>query len=119
VITFLSKVFIFFFHLYLGDNMNLIFIGFLFIFVWVAISFRKIKHKIFALLFISMLLLAYLSFNYAVDYDKVDVSSLKNAGKIYVNYLSLVVGNFFTITGYVVNLDWSLNSSVENLNITD
>jgi hypothetical protein len=94
--------------------MNLILIGFTVIFVWITISFRKIKHKIFALLLVSLLLLGYLSFTYVVNPEKIELSTLKDAGKIYVNYLNLVFNNIFTISGYAVNLDWSLNSSVEN-----
>lgn len=99
--------------------MNLILIGFMAIFVWITFSFKKMKHKIFALLLVSLLLLGYLSFTYSVNPEKVDLSSFKNAGRIYVNYLGFVFNNVFTITGYVVNMDWSINSSLEDLSFED
>lgn len=84
--------------------------------IWVVIEIKRMKHKLFAVFLIALILFSYISFTVIfkgkdVDYRSVD--GLIDAGKIYFLWLASVFGNIKIITTNAINMDWaSTNSSI-------
>ncbi|MBD3247165.1 hypothetical protein GF378_00925 [Candidatus Pacearchaeota archaeon] len=83
-------------------------------FIWLISEFRKIKHKVWAFVLIGLILFAYVSFvvtmkNY--DIDMTSFSGVTKAAKIYFSWLGSIFGNFKSLTGSAVRMDWSVNDS--------
>jgi len=82
--------------------------------IWVLIEIKRMKHKVFAIFLISLILFGYISAGFVFREKEVDfktVPGLINAGKIYFSWLVSVAGNFKVITSDVINMDWKTNSS--------
>lgn len=95
----------------------LIIISILAIGIYMIAEFRKVKHQLWAIVIIALLLFAYISFALVLkgrDIDYKSVSGLAHATKIYFSWLGSILGNVKTITGSAVQMDWGVNeSSVE------
>lgn len=73
------------------------------------ISFRHLKHKIFAVLGILLLLFLYLTFTAIVSHNNLNLktaSGIFRAVKIYFSWFSLAFNNLKAITANAVNMDW-------------
>lgn len=77
--------------------------------IWALSEFQKIKHKLWAVILIGLLLFAYLSFVIVLKDKDIDYKSptgLIQASKVYFSWLGSVLGNFRVITSHAINLDW-------------
>jgi MFS superfamily sulfate permease-like transporter len=90
--------------------------------IWLIIEFKRMKHKIFAILLIGLIILTYVSFAIGLKDHKIDltsVSGVMEAGKLYFAWLSGVFTNLKSITAYAFKQNWSqydekvLNTSIE------
>ncbi len=82
--------------------------------IWVLIEVKRMRHKLFAVFLISLILFGYISAGLVFESREVDyktVPGLIDAGKIYLSWLVSVAGNFKVITSGVINMDWKTNSS--------
>lgn len=82
--------------------------------IWVIIEFKRLKHKMFAILLIGMILFSYISFSLVFKEEKIDfktVPGLIDASKIYFTWLGSLFGNMKSITTYAVNMDWNKNET--------
>ena len=82
--------------------------------VWVFIEFKRMKHKIFAIILIGLILFGYLSVGFVFEDKKVDyktVPGLMDAGKVYFSWLTSVFVNIKVITTNTIKMDWKSNSS--------
>lgn len=82
--------------------------------IWVIIEFKRLKHKMFAIILIGMILFAYLSFTLVFKEETIDfktIPGLIDASKIYFAWLGSLFGNMKSITTYAVNMDWNKNET--------
>jgi len=80
------------------------------IFIWVSVELKRLKHKLFAIFLIGLIIIGYLSTFVAFrgqDIDLTTVSGLMHASGIYFSFLSSLAGNFVTITSNAVHMDWT------------
>jgi hypothetical protein len=92
----------------------LIIISLLAIGIYMLAEFRKVKHQIWAVIIIGLLLFGYLSFTWVLrgrDIDYGTASGLFEATKIYFLWIGSIFGNMRTITGNAVDMDWGVNES--------
>lgn len=84
--------------------------------IWILIEIKRLKHKLFAILLIGMILFSYFSFAAIFkdsDLDFQTTEGLMEGGKIYFSWLSSLTGNFMSITTNAVKMDWGVNESKE------
>lgn len=78
--------------------------------IWIAIEVKRLKHKLFAILLIGLILFTYLSFTHVVKKNGIDIktpSGILDAGKLYLSWLGAIFGNVKSITANAISLDWS------------
>jgi hypothetical protein len=99
----------------MGLGWTLILIAAVVIVIWVAVEFKRFKHKFFAVLLIILIIFGYLSFIIVFKGKDVDLKSadgVQAAGKIYFAWLGSVFSNFKTITANAVHMDWKADENV-------
>ena len=82
--------------------------------IWVIIEIQRLKHKLFAILLIALILFTYVSFSMTLkgqDVDLGSVTGLITAGKLYMSWLSSMFHNMKVITMHAINLDWDSNQT--------
>lgn len=78
------------------------------------VELRRLKHKLWAIFLIGIVLFAYVSFSLVLknqDIDYKSVGGLLKAGKIYFSWVGGIFGNMKTITGNAVEMEWGVNDS--------
>ena len=91
-------------------------IAVLIIAIWVIIEVKRLRHKLFAMFLIALILFAYISFTFTLkgqDIDFKTIPGLMKATKIYFSWLGSVFGNLKSITTYAVKMNWNANETVE------
>ena len=83
--------------------------------VWLVIEVKRVRHKIFAVFLIVLILFTYLSFtlvlrNYEIDYNS--PSGLMEAGRLYFSWLGSIFGNFKSMTTHAIKMDWKGNETI-------
>jgi len=84
--------------------------------IWIIIETKRLKHKIFAIVIIGLILFTYISFTVVLrntDTDVKTVNGLMTAGKLYGIWLGNIFHNIKSVTSYASKQDW------KNLNKTD
>ena len=82
--------------------------------IWVLIEVKRLKHKLFAIAMVGLIIFGYISFVSCTSGENLDlttVAGLTDASKIYFSWLGMVFGNFKTITSNVVKMDWETNET--------
>ena len=83
--------------------------------IWMVIEVKRLKHKIFAILLIIIIIFSYASFAIVVQDNKMDftsVSGITEATKIYFSWIGSIFKNLKTITTNVFKLDWTADKIV-------
>ena len=78
--------------------------------VWVLAEMQKLKHKLWAIVLIGLIVFAYISFALVLkdqDVDYTSPSGILQASKVYFSWLGGMLGNFKTMTSYAIGLDWT------------
>jgi len=78
--------------------------------IWILVETKRFRHKFFAMFLIALLLFTYFSFSSVVKKNNVDIKTIPgftHAIGLYFSWLGSLFGNFKSITGHAVNLDWS------------
>lgn len=89
-------------------------VGILIVVVWLLVEMKRMRHKIFAIFLIALILFTYLSFYVALKGKDINYTTLggwTQAGKLYFNWLGGMFGNMKSITGYAVKMDWKPTNS--------
>jgi len=89
-------------------------IGILIIAIWVVIEMKRMRHKIFAIFLIVLILFTYLSFTLVMkkhDVNLKTVPGIIEAGGLYLNWVGSLFGNAKSITTHAVKLDWTGNET--------
>lgn len=87
------------------------------ILIWVLIEFKRLKHKIFAMFLIGLLIFTYVSFTVLLkgkDIDLKTVPGVMEAGKLYFSWLGSLFTNTKSITSHAVKLDWKSTNSTSS-----
>ena len=89
-------------------------IAILIIAIWVIIEIKRLKHKLFAIFLIALILFTYISFTVTLRGQEIDyttVSGMMTATKLYVSWLGSLFGNLKTMTTHAIQMDWSGNET--------
>lgn len=81
--------------------------------IWVLIEIKRIKHKIFAIFLVGMIIFFYWGAIVVFQGQAFDFSSfsgISEASKIYFSWLLSVFDNLKTVTAGVIQLDWGTNN---------
>lgn len=85
--------------------------------IWIMIEIKRLKHKIFAIFMILLILSVYASLTFTFRGQEVDLKSIPgviDASKLYFSWLSSVFVNLKSITGQAIKMDWTpSNSSIK------
>jgi hypothetical protein len=82
--------------------------------IWILIEFKRMRHKVFAMFLIFMILFSYVSVTYVFSNKEVDLNTLPgvvSAAKMYYSWLAGVFVNVKTITANAIRMDWGRNES--------
>jgi hypothetical protein len=94
-------------------GITLFIVAILIIAIWVIIEVKRLRHKIFALFLIALILFTYVSFTVSLrgqDIDMTTVPGVMAASKLYVSWLVSVFNNLKSITTQAISLDWIPNN---------
>jgi len=86
-------------------------VSILIIAIWIIIEVKRLKHKIFAIFLIALILFTYVSFAITLkgkDIDFKTVPGMVLAGKLYFSWLVSVFGNMKSITVNAIQMDWDV-----------
>jgi len=91
-------------------------VAILIIAIWIFIELKRLRHKIFAIFLICLVLFLYISISYTLKGKNINLSNsdgIIKASKIYFAWLSYAFSNMKTITTNAIKMDWgSQNSSI-------
>ncbi len=82
--------------------------------IWVVVEMKRLKHKVFAIVVIFLILFTYFSFAPVIterDLDLTTADGIETAATLYFSWLGSVFTNLRTITSNVVSLDWGFNET--------
>ncbi len=91
-------------------GVTLFIVGILVAAIWLIIELKRLKHKVFALLLIGLILFSYISASVVFAEKNIDYTSiggLSKAAGIYFNWLGSVFLNIKTITANAIKMDWT------------
>lgn len=84
--------------------------------IWLIIEAKRLKHKVFAIFIIALILFSYISFSVVIKNNDIDLKTTegwKIASKLYFNWLGHVFSNIKDVTTYAIKKDWKeVNSSI-------
>ncbi len=90
---------------------------FLVIGIWILVEVKRLKHKVFAVFLIGLILFSYFSFATIFKDSDINFKSadgLIEAGRIYFSWLTSLFVNFKTITINAIKMNWGLNESISS-----
>ena len=96
--------------------MTAIIVGVLVVAIWIFIEIKRMKHKLFAILLIALILFSYISFAVTIkgeDIDLMSVDGIMTASQLYFSWLGSVFVNLKSITTYAIGMDWQGNQTNE------
>jgi len=85
--------------------------------IWVVIEVKRLKHKMFAILLIGLILFSYLSAAIIFRGHEVDLKTptgLFGAGKIYFAWVVSVSSNFMKLSANAIKMDWGTDPEAED-----
>ena len=88
---------------------TLLIISLVIIVVWVLLEVKRLKHKIFLISLVVLMISLYLGVVVVFQDRNIDFTSYSgmiDAGKIYFSWLGSVFGNLKMITASAIQLDW-------------
>lgn len=80
------------------------------VFIWVFIEMKRLKHKIFAIIIIGLILFSYFSFAYVFKGTSINlktIDGLKDATGLYISWFVYTFKNIKTITINAIKMDWT------------
>ncbi len=95
-------------------GVSILVIAILIIAIWVIIETKRMKHKLFAIFLIGLILFSYFSFSFVLKEKEIDFTSIggiTNVANLYFSWIGTVFLNFKTLTAKAINLDWKGNET--------
>ena len=78
--------------------------------IWILIEFKRMKHKLFALILIGLIIFSYVSATVIFKDTNINFKTIPGiieGSKIYFSWLGSVFVNLKTVTANVVKMDWT------------
>jgi len=78
--------------------------------IWILIEVKRMRHKIFAVFLIALILFTYISFTVIIKNNDVDlktVDGLAKATKLYFSWIGFAFFNVKSITTNAIRMDWA------------
>ena len=86
--------------------------------IWILIEEKRMKHKIFAIFLIALILFTYISFSVVLKNNDVNLKSpegIKTGSQLYLTWIGNAFTNMKSITAYAFKQDWKQeNITIEN-----
>jgi hypothetical protein len=82
--------------------------------VWVLVELKRLRHKIFAMFLIMVILSLYFSVTYVFREKDINLNTIEgmtSASKLYYSWLVSVFDNVKVITLNAIRMDWSTQNS--------
>ncbi|MFH1585540.1 MAG: hypothetical protein ABIB79_02135 [archaeon] len=82
--------------------------------IWVFVELKRLRHKVFAVFLIALILFTYISFSVVLKGQDIEWSTMggvMKASKLYFSWLGSMFGNMKSITGYAVKMNWDGNET--------
>ena len=98
----------------MGIGIAVIVIAALVVAIWLVIEVKRLRHKVFAVFLIALILFTYLSFSITLKDKEIDyksISGLGEATKLYFAWLGSMFGNMRSITTHAIKMDWKGNET--------
>ena len=95
-------------------GITLFIVAVLIIAIWVIIEIKRLRHKVFAIFLIALILFTYISFSVTLkgqDIDFRSASGMLSATKLYFSWLVSVFTNLKSITTQAIQMDWVSNKT--------
>ena len=89
-------------------------ISILVIAIYVLIELKRLRHKMFAIFLIVLILFTYISFSVVLrgqDVDYKTIPGVVEASKLYFSWLGSIFGNFRSMTTHAIKMDWTGNET--------
>jgi len=84
--------------------------------VWGLLKIRFLKHKLYMVLLLVLVLVLYTTSSVLIAKENIDLSSFDGfvaLGKAYLSWAEVLFSNVKSITSNVVKMDWSYSNSTE------
>jgi len=94
-------------------GVTLFIVAVLVVIIWVTIELKRLRHKVFAIVLIGLILFSYISATVIFRGQNIDfktVPGVIKASKLYFYWLVSIVGNFKSITTNAIKMDWGTNN---------
>ena len=91
-------------------GITLFIVAVLIIAIWVIIEVKRLRHKIFAIFLIALILFTYISFTITLRGEDIDMTTIPGvmaASKLYMSWLVSSFNNLRSITTQAISLDWN------------
>ena len=94
-------------------GVTLLIVAVLVVIIWVTIEIKRLKHKIFAIILIALIIFSYVSAAVIFKNQNIDfktVPGLMKASKLYLSWMGSIFGNVKSITTNAIKMDWGANN---------
>lgn len=84
--------------------------------IWILIELKRLRHKMFALFLIGLILFLYITMSFTFKDQNINFEStdgIIKAGKIYFAWIGSAFQNVKTISGNALNMDWSTKNETD------
>ncbi len=95
-------------------GVTILIIAVLIIAIWVIIEMKRMRHKMFALFLIGLILFSYLSFTLVFkdkEINLTNIDGIRDAGGLYFSWFGTVFSNLKSITSNAIEMDWEKNET--------
>lgn len=97
-------------------GITVLIVGILIVAIYLFVEVKRLRHKMFAIFLIVLILFTYLSFaavlkDKGIDYKS--ASGVATAGNLYFSWLGSLFGNFKTLTSNAISMDWKAEEANE------
>ena len=95
-------------------GVTLLVISVLVIAIWVIIEMKRMRHKVFAIFLIGLILFSYFSFSFVLKDKNINLTTIKGlttATTLYFSWFGTVFSNFKTITSKAIKMNWKGNET--------
>jgi len=89
--------------------------------IWVLIEVKRMRHKLFAIFLIVLILFTYISFSVTMKNNNIDlktIDGISKATKIYFLWLGSAFENVKSITINAIQMDWAQKQILNQTNST-
>lgn len=97
-------------------GVTLLILSVLIIGIWILFEIKRLKHKLFAIFLIALILVGYFSISFSLRGQNIDLKTIPGiieASNIYLNFLGYSFKNMRVLTTNAVQMDWKINESSE------